>query len=134
MKKYRILIIILVLFAVLSYFTGITDMKKVTGGKAVFIYEEKNVDTPLSEEHLEVIKEIFDKKILYRDNPSCGFDENIAVKLCFSDNRIYTFCFARDTCNGIYWKEKNKYFDVSESEQKQLHAILETYGFRFPCV
>ena len=134
MKKYRILIIILVLFAVLSYFTGITDMKKVTGGKAVFIYEEKNVDTNLSNEHLEVIKEIFDKKILYRDNPSCSFDENIAVKLYFSDNRIYTFCFARDTCNGIYWKEKNKYFDVSESEQKQLHAILETYGFRFPCV
>ena len=31
-------------------------------------------------------------------------------------------------------EEKNKYFDVSEAEQEELYAILETYGFRFPCV
>ena len=64
-----------------------------------------------------IIKEIFNGKELFRDNPS--FD-NI------------TFSVACDGCPII--KYKNKYFYVSEIELEQIHNIMKKYGAKFPCI
>ena len=59
----------------------------------------------LSSDDTEELRDIFAGKRLYRDNPSCGFDENASVK--FGDSQ--TFCIAKDTCPIVYWKEKDEY-------------------------
>ena len=59
----------------------------------------------LSSDDTEELRGIFAGKGLYRDNPSCGFDENASVK--FGDSQ--TFCIAKDTCPIVYWKEKDEY-------------------------
>ena len=59
----------------------------------------------LSSDDTEELRGIFAGKRLYRDNPSCGFDENASVKFGVSQ----TFCIAKDTCPIVYWKEKDEY-------------------------
>ena len=54
----------------------------------------------LSSDDTKELRGIFAGKRLYRDNPSCGFDENASVK--FGDSQ--TFCIAKDTCPIVYWK------------------------------
>lgn len=93
----------------------------------LYIYEDKNINESLNKEDMLIIKEIFNGKELFRDNPSCGFDENIS--LCF-DN--ITFTVACDGCPII--KYKNKYFYVSEIELEQIHNIMKKYGAKFPCI
>ena len=83
--------------------------------------------TELSTEETIQICAIFDGKILYRDNLSCGFSENVAV--VFNENQ--TFCIACDSCPIVYWKEKNKYFNITEAQKKQLYSILKEHGLSF---
>ena len=93
-----------------------------------FIYGEQNINTEVKEDDLETIKEIFNNKILYSDNPSCGFSKNISVII---GNK--TFCFACDGCKIIYLLEENKYFSLSEKEYETLNQVLFSYGMYFPC-
>ncbi len=106
------------------------DMQFAKGADVCFVYGDANVLKPMKEEDLELIQSIFDTKKLYKDNPSCGFDENISIKI----NKTHTFCIARDTCPIVYWKEKDRYIKLMEEEKNQLYKILESYGFSFPCV
>lgn len=111
-----------------------TDMDFATEATTVFIRD--SVDRPVdrtqtvSDDDLEAIKALFDGKLLYRDTPSCGFDEEISLRF----NGTETFCVANDTCPVVYWKEKDCFFRLSETEQRQLYALLEPYGFYFPCI
>ena len=84
----------------------------------------------LSSDDTEELRGIFAGKRLYRDNPSCGFDENASVK--FGDSQ--TFCIAKDTCPIVYWKEKDEYIKLGEDEKTQLYDLLKPFGFSFPCV
>ena len=84
----------------------------------------------LSSDDTEELRGIFAGKRLYRDNPSCGFDENASVK--FGDSQ--TFCIAKDTCPIVYWKEKDEYIKLGEDEKTQLYDLLKPFGFLFPCV
>ena len=67
---------------------------------------------------------------LYRDNPSCGFTEDVSIK--FDDSQ--TFCFANDGCPIIYWKEKDKYFNIDEDEKSRLDIALKKFDILFPCI
>ncbi len=98
-------------------------------GKTVF----QGNTSELSSEDLAKIKDCFDNKTLYRDNPSCGFSDQVSVTL-LDDSNAYTFCFAMDSDNIVYLKEKNMYFQVSDSEKELIYTILSKYGFTFPCV
>lgn len=82
------------------------------------------------DQELSLIKSIFNGKKMYKDNPSCGFSEDVSIKLDGS----HTFCIAQDTCPIIYWKEDNKFFRLREEEKTQLYNLLQKYGFYFPCV
>jgi len=72
-----------------------TDTSTISNGRIRFEYNGKNILDDLSEEDLNTIKEIFNNKKLYKDSPSCGFDDNIAI-LFNAESQV--FCIARDTC------------------------------------
>lgn len=106
------------------------DMSFAEEGTMVFRYGDVDATSRISEQEMSWIKELFAGKILYKDNPSCGFTEDVSI--CFNGSQ--TFCFACDTCPIIYWKEKERYFKISGEEQEQLYELLKAYGFSFPCV
>ena len=84
----------------------------------------------LNDNELTSIKNIFNGKIMYRENLYCGFSEEVSIK--FDQGK--TFCIAQDSCPVVYWKEKDKYITLSEDELTQLYKLLEPYGFSFPCL
>lgn len=92
-----------------------------------FIYNDKNINTQMDKEDSDAVVDIFNNKECFTDNPSCGFDGNIS--LTFGTD---TFMVACDGCSII--KHNNKYFNVSDSEIRQIHRIMRKYGARFPCV
>ncbi len=93
-------------------------------------YDSVLVDESLTKEETETITDIFENNFLYSDNPSCGFSQDISIVI---DNDK-TFCIARDTCGIIYWKEKDKYFKVSDEDIEKVHKLFENHGGKFPCV
>ncbi len=107
-----------------------TDMSFAESGTAVFKYGENNTEKKLSKNDLKKLTELFDGKVLYSDDPSCGFTENVAIVF----NEKDCFCIANDTCPIIYWKNKDKYFKLLDKEYSELTYILYEYGFTFPCV
>ena len=106
------------------------DIKDSTGGTVIFNYDGSNINEYLSQDDLNFIIKLFDNKIMYRDDPSCGFTKNTSILL---DDSEY-FCFARDSCPVIYWANRIKYFKLSNSEYKSLIKMLSEYGVFFPCV
>lgn len=105
-----------------------TDTAKT--GQIIFEYADAKISDNLSDEDLTAIKQIFDGKATYNDIPSCGFSDKIAVVLDGSQ----VFCIACDDCPTICYKNKGKYFSLSDEENETLRSILKKYGFTFPCV
>lgn len=136
MKRKWILIAGVLLLAVLAVLGGIllggntVRVNAPDKGEAIFRCGGADIIQPLSEQELARIQSIFEGKRMYKDSPSCGFTENVSVRLDGSQ----TFCLACDTCPVIYWKEENRYFKISEAEKDELYRLLEAHGFSFPCV
>lgn len=107
-----------------------TNISEIDNGMAVFQYGDVNISKKISNEDLNAIKNIFDDKKLYKDSPSCGFNENISVVL----DETQVFCIACDKCPIIYYKNEGLYFKLSEQENELVRNILIQYGFYFPCV
>lgn len=125
-----ICILAIIIIAFIGFGTKRCVMDFATEGKAVFRYGDSDVSVSISNEHLTAIKAIFNNKVMYRDTPSCGFSEDVAVVL----NESQTFCIARDTCPVVYWKEQGRYISLCKEEKEELYRILEEYDFIFPCV
>ena len=125
------LILILAVFLEVVHLTySRTNMDNVKEAEVCFIYGNAKNSNYLSNKEIELLKDIFNKKKMYKDNLSCGFSEDISIKF----NKSQTFCIARDTCPFVYWKEEDKYIKISEEEKIQLYNLLKSYGFFFPCV
>ena len=130
MKK--VVAILLVAVCLVGAMLGYAVVSVNEKGVAVanFVYADKNVSEEISKEDLETIDKIFSGKIINPFVlPSCGFDDNISI---VADGK--TFCPANDDCAIVYYKERKGYFNLSENEQTRLRALLEKYGFEFPCV
>ena len=130
MKK--VVAILLVAVCLVGAMLGYAVVSVNEKGVAVanFVYADKNVSEKISKEDLETIDEIFSGKIINPFVlPSCGFDDNISI---VADGK--TFWPANDDCAIVYYKERKGYFNLSENEQARLRALLEKYGFEFPCV
>ena len=129
MRKKIIIMISVFVFLVLlivNFFTVIIGKENVT---ARYIYGDKNITTELTETDSNLVTEILNgKHISIFDLPSCGFDENVAVII-----NGKTFCIACDECGTVYFKERNGYISLDDSENKQLREILSDYGFEWPC-
>ena len=98
-------------------------------GTARFTYEDQKIEVPLSTADFKIVVDLFNGKKLYFDDPSCSFSESIAVLI--GDQ---TFCIARDECGIIYLQEENAYFNLTDEENTRLSALLNDYGFIFPCI
>ncbi len=128
MKKQLLLFFIVVLFTMMLSSCSCVE---ITDGEviAVFQYGDADISKKLSDQDCESVKEIFHGKRLFRDSPSCGFSENVA--LIIGGN---TYCIARDSCGVIYDVHKGMYFHLSDSENETLRTILGECGFVFPCI
>ena len=94
-----------------------------------FHYDGASVDAVLSEQDSEVIRNMFDGKELYFDDPSCGFNENVSLRV---DGKV--FCPACDKCAVVKDCGSGQYFELSESERRELVKIFSQHGGSFPCV
>ena len=135
--KRKFLVLILLFFALVSVVLGImyisirkTNMEFAKEAEVCFIYGEVVVSENLDDKEVEMLKEIFDDKRMYKDTPSCGFSGDISVRF----NQSQTFCVARDTCPIVYWVEEDRYITLTEEEKLLLYDLLEPYGFEFPCI
>lgn len=134
MKK-QVLIILLILMSLIGFIiffisSNHTNIRTTNSGRVTFVYGDINISEELSNEDLNVLIEIFDNKKLYKDNPSCGFSENIAV--IFDESEI--FCIACDECPIVYYQNTGQFFDLTSQENELLRSILTEYGFYFPCI
>jgi len=128
---FGLLLLIVIVFSGFFYFPlKVMDLKNVTEANVYFQHDTIEASGRLNDTELASLKAIFNGKIAYRDNPSCGFSDNVSIKL--GSNQ--TLWIAHDTCPVIYWKEENRYITLSEDEQTLLYNLLKAYGFRFPCV
>ena len=140
--KYSIiaisLLLLLAFVAFVIYFFLIerVDSSALKGGTVRFKYETKDgeikdISDKLTSEEEETILSILNKKTLGRDNPSCGFDDDISIRF---NNDEEIFSIACDNCGIIYWKNKDKYLSLTDSENETIRNILRKHGFIFPCV
>ena len=130
MKKYLwmfILIIIVLAGFLIDFGLNRVSISPETNGTVFFEFHDKRIQSDISEEHMKQITEIFNNKFLYSDAPSCGFSEDLSIKI---DNN--TFCIAGDSCGKVYLLEKDKYFSLSDDENKMIRHILISYGIDFP--
>lgn len=130
-KAIYITIIICILVLGIVLFIPKTNMSFAERGNIVYVTDRQCIKVALTTEDFNIILNLFDRKILYHDNPSCGFSENIAISMNSGQN---TFCVARDGCPIIYWKNQEMYFRLTEEDYEVLIDLLEKYGFIIPCV
>ena len=105
------------------------DINKDMSVSLMFEHGDVCVDTQLSQQEAETVLSIIDKKVLYRDNPSCSFDEKISFRI---DGEIYAP--ACDDCCIVKECNSGKYFNISRGDRDIIEDIFSAYGSYFPCV
>lgn len=95
----------------------------------VYKYAGASVDVQLTEQESEQIISIVVGKELYFDNPSCGFDDNVSLRV---NGKI--FCPACDTCCTVKDCSSGQFFNISQAERDIIEEIFESHGGHFPCV
>ena len=126
----RILVFVLMTFLLLILCScGKVTVDKNQSVQLIYKYAGASVDVQLSEQESDKITNIFDGKELFFDNPSCGFDENVSLRV-----NGKTYCPACDTCCTVKDCSSGQFFTVSQSERDTIEEIFETHGGHFPCV
>ena len=129
MKKFfaPALAIVTICALLLSACGRVTYGNRITKGTVTF-YGATSV---LTQEEAERIFELYDGKLMVKDDPSCGFSEDVSVSI---NDGQHVFYIAMDGCPIVYYVNYDRYVLMSDSEQETLYSILEKYGFHFPCV
>lgn len=96
---------------------------------AVFRYADRDIEQMLTYEETRLLEGILLNKPMYRDSPSCGFTEDVSVRIGEE-----TYCIANDTCPIVYVSGRGMYINLSKEENETLRGLLENYGFIFPCL
>ena len=73
--------IIVVILIVFLWKKTIINMNFLENGKLIFCYDDIYIKESCTEEELAIIFDIFNNKLLYKDNPSCGFSDEISIKI-----------------------------------------------------
>lgn len=129
------IVAVIAVCAVLSVFffcsPSVVNVSNETSAELTYIYDDKNIQTTLEDNDLNALCDMFEGKKTYLispfDTPSCGFDENVSVKI---GNNV--FMPACDTCTTV--KTSFVYFNISDKERGRLEEIFAKYGATFPCV
>lgn len=131
MKKIIIACVaILVLVVMLVMLLGIELVKiaNVQSGSIVYTIGNSAVNSELNSEDLSTVVRLFDSKVCTYENPSCGFDEEFQIILNSNDGP-QVFYIAQDACGLIFWKNKQKYFTLSDQDNSYLRNLLNNnYG------
>ena len=132
MKRYFTIFLIftLMLLACCGCQTNVSKNADVT---LIFIYEDENIHVTLTDDEAAKVVEIldgnvYDPMVLF-GYPSCGFSENVALKV--GDR---SFAIASDTCNCVWDLGNYLYFDIPKEDMAYIHSLFEKYGGYFPCV
>lgn len=132
-KKYYLSVIVLLFMSFVIGIVMIFPLKRtsIQSDKAILSYHylDKNISMELSQDESIKLKNILTNKRLYSDNPSCGFTKEISIRF-----HEQVFCIACDSCPVIKLEGENKYFNISESDRKEIEIIFERYGGIFPCI
>ncbi len=131
MKRFMsIVLVVCIMLAVCGCAkTSVSENAKVT---LTFIHGEQNIIVALPDAEAAKVIEIIDGNSydpVSAGVSSCGFDENISLKV---GGR--TFAIACDTCNTIQDLGNFRYFSVSQEEIDYIHSLFKKYGGHFPCV
>lgn len=111
-----------------------TSTEKLTNGRAVCFDDWDKIDEELSKEEDEQVKKIYNKRSLYNDIPSCGFDNKVGFKFIDENGKETIFAIALDHCGAVYDKNNKKYFSISDDERKQIDKIFSAHNIEFPRV
>lgn len=79
----------------------------------------------LSDDEFEEIKKMFHGKFLYKNPvPSCSFVKDISISFNGGEHIFY---IASDSCGIVYYKNKGKYFNLTDKENFKLRQILKDH-------
>ena len=131
MKKFIVIFGSLLLVTLMIFSFASCSKVELAEGEivAVFRYGDMDITQVLSDEDSETVRTIFEGKSMFSDSPSCGFSENVALVVAGD-----TYCIACDDCGIVYNVKGNKYFNLSDNENKALRELLGEYGFSFSCI
>ena len=127
----RIFAILLILVLLLSA-CGTTSVNQGEAVTLTFIYCDQNIQVELKSEEAQKVIDILDGNSydpVFAGTPSCGFDENISLKVGGQ-----VFAIACDTCNYVQAVDGARYFSISQTDMEYIHALFAQYGGYFPCV
>ena len=128
LKKCCIVLPLMILVMIfLGACNNTTNISEDSIGQLHYNYNNEHISVILTKFENDIVKDIFNKKKLYFDDPSCGFDKSISIE--FDDNY---YCIACDSCGIV--KLNDKYFNISTAERSKIEEIFKKYGGEFPCV
>ena len=128
LKKCCIVLPLMILVMIfLGACNNTTNISVDSIGQLNYNYNNEHISVILTKFENDIVKDIFNKKKLYFDEPSCGFDKSISLE--FDDNY---YCIACDSCGIV--KLNDKYFNISTAERSKIEEIFKKYGGEFPCV
>lgn len=128
LKKCCIVLPLMILVMIfLGACNNTTNISEDSIGQLHYNYNNEHISVILTKFENDIVKDIFNKKKLYFDEPSCGFDKSISIE--FDDNY---YCIACDSCGIV--KLNDKYFNISTAERSKIEEIFKKYGGEFPCV
>ena len=113
-----------VLMIVLLVGFSLTNVPDAASGTVYFAKNGEVFSATLTEEDVAFVENTFSGKLMYYDTMYCGFSEENAIRL---DNQV--FYIAQDGCSVVYWKNKNRYFNLSDKALDGLEEKLKAYGY-----
>ncbi len=79
----------------------------------------------MSDDEFEDIKKMLHGKFLYKSPvPSCSFSKELSITFNGGEHIFY---IASDSCGIIYYKNEEKYFNLTEKENIRLRKLLEAH-------
>ncbi|MBQ8769051.1 MAG: hypothetical protein IJZ15_05360 [Oscillospiraceae bacterium] len=127
MKRLFVLLILLsVMFSVCG--CAKTSLNTSADVTLTYVYDEKNICVALEDAEAEKVISILNGNTYdpaLAGVPSCGFDENVSLKV--GDQ---VFAIALDDCDYILDIGKNRYFTIPSEYMVYIRSLFEKYGGR----
>ena len=115
------------------YINFYINTRNATSISITYVHNESKIKDELIETNDTIELKNFLKGFCFYDIPSCGFSEDIYLKINIGNNELLLYP-ACDGCNKFKVGDTNKYLFVNESDYSKIRAILEKYQMKFPCI
>lgn len=129
MKKVSVILILVLLLVVFCVSRNTLRLGNPDCAVITYSYEDIYIWEELYGDDVDTVVKILDGKIETRDNPSCGFSEDISITIGGN-----TFALACDRCGIVKNCTTGKYISISDSERDILENLFTTRGGKFPCI